>query len=194
MIGRDPVRTRLPLRNHTFGESTLCERCTIFDCYTYSTSHSLWSLFSPLHPFNHAQKMGLGIVEPRRQGTQVPATALLLQDDLTGTTGKKKDDIVLVPRPSNTPRDPLVLSPLHHMVNFITYLLDRIGHCGRKISVSLPYASQSPSVVYRVPYWKQSMGFSYWISRLRSQKLKICRLTHHSHAPSHVSLHPSWLA
>lgn len=51
--------------------------------------------------------MGLGIVEPKRQGTHVPATAVLLQDDRTGTTRKDKDEIVLVPRPSNSPRDPL---------------------------------------------------------------------------------------
>lgn len=40
------------------GIQTLCERCTIFDCYSYSTFHSLWSLVSPLHPSNHAQKHG----------------------------------------------------------------------------------------------------------------------------------------
>lgn len=50
--------------------------------------------------------MGLGIVEPKRKGTQVPATAILLQDDLTGTT-RKEEEIVFVPRPSNSPRDPL---------------------------------------------------------------------------------------
>ena len=65
--------------------------------------------------------MGLGIVEPKRQGTQVPATAILLQDNLTGTTGKE-DEIVSVPRPSNSPRDPLVgaLCPLHSLVGLIT--------------------------------------------------------------------------
>ena len=52
--------------------------------------------------------MGLGIVEPKRQGTHVPATAILLQEDLTGLTRKDKDKIVLVPRPSTSPRDPLV--------------------------------------------------------------------------------------
>lgn len=52
--------------------------------------------------------MGLGIVEPKRQGTHVPATALLLQDDLTGTRRKDTNEVVLVPRPSMSPRDPLV--------------------------------------------------------------------------------------
>ena len=59
--------------------------------------------------------MGLGIVEPRWRGTHVPATAVLLQDDLTRTGRKTKDEIVLVPRPSNSPRDPLVgaFNPWH---------------------------------------------------------------------------------
>jgi hypothetical protein len=61
--------------------------------------------------------MGLGIVEPRRQGTHVPATAVLLQDDLMGTKRKGKDDVVLVPRPSDSPRDPLVGT--FHLVAFI---------------------------------------------------------------------------
>ena len=52
--------------------------------------------------------MGLGIVEPKQHGIHVPATAILLQDNLTGTTPKAKDEVVLVPRPSNSPRDPLV--------------------------------------------------------------------------------------
>ena len=56
--------------------------------------------------------MGLGIVEPKRQGTHVPGTATLLQDDLTGTRRKGTDDIVLVPAPSNSPRDPLVASSM----------------------------------------------------------------------------------
>ena len=142
------------------------------------------------------EDMGLGIVEPKRQGTHVPATAVLLQDDLMGTARKVKDEIVLVPQPSNSPRDPLVgaFGPLHKSVGFITYLLDRIGHCGRKISVSWPYASQSPSVVFKLPCCKQSMGFYDWNSTLRSQKLKIYHLTHHSRALSRVSLHRSWLA
>ncbi|KAL2043855.1 hypothetical protein N7G274_003375 [Stereocaulon virgatum] len=50
--------------------------------------------------------MGLGIVEPRRRGTHVPGTAVLLQDDL-GTKSKGEDEVVLVPRPSDSPRDPL---------------------------------------------------------------------------------------
>ena len=52
--------------------------------------------------------MGLGIVEPKRQGTHVPATAILLQDDLMGATTGHDSDIVLVPRPSDDPKDPLV--------------------------------------------------------------------------------------
>ena len=52
--------------------------------------------------------MGLGIVEPKRQGTHVPATAVLLQDDVKGTAPEVKNDIVLIPQPSNSPRDPLV--------------------------------------------------------------------------------------
>lgn len=161
MIGRDPICTRLPLPNHPFGAHT---QLGFNVCVSIVQSLISIAIPLPIHslcfgafsrhciPPTRPKNMGLGIVEPRRQGTQVPATALLLQDDLTGTTGKEKDEIVLVPRPSNTPRDPLVLPPLHHLVDFITYLLDRIGPCGRKISVSLPYASQSPSVVFRVPY------------------------------------------
>ena len=69
--------------------------------------------------------MGLGIVEPKRQGTHVPATAVLLQDDLTRT--KAKDEIVLVPRPSNSLRDPLVgaFSQFHASVgSHLTFLTE----------------------------------------------------------------------
>ena len=52
--------------------------------------------------------MGLGIVEPKRQGTHVPATAILLQDDLMGATSRHDGEIILVPRPSDDPKDPLV--------------------------------------------------------------------------------------
>ena len=139
--------------------------------------------------------MGLGIIEPKRRGTHVPATAVLLQDDVKGTASEVKDEIVLVPQPSISLRDPLVVafSQLHRSIGSHAYLLDRIGHCGRKISVFLPYASQSPSVVFKVPYCKQSMGFYNWNSRSRSQKLKIYYLTHHSRALSRVYVHRSWL-
>ena len=52
--------------------------------------------------------MGLGIVEPKRQGTHVPATAILLQDNFMGATSRYDSEIVLVPRPSDDPKDPLV--------------------------------------------------------------------------------------
>ncbi len=69
--------------------------------------------------------MGHGIVEPKWQGTHVPATAVLLQDDLAATTRKDKDEIVLVPRPSTSPRDPLVgaFCPLHNMIGLLLILL-----------------------------------------------------------------------
>ena len=138
--------------------------------------------------------MGLGILEPKRQETHVPATAVLLQADRTAL--KVKDEIVLVPRPSNSPRDPLVgvISPLHEPVGFITYVLDRIGRCGRKTYVSLPYAYQSQSLVFKVAYCKQSMGSYKSSSGLRSQKLNIYHLTYHSRVLSRVSFHRFWLA
>ena len=54
------------------------------------------------------KNMGLGIVEPKRQGTHVPATAILLHDDLMGATGRYDSEVVLVPQPSDDPNDPLV--------------------------------------------------------------------------------------
>ena len=55
--------------------------------------------------------MGLGILEPHGGDApaQVPGTAILLHDDegiVQGTS--KKSAIVLVPKPSKSPRDPLV--------------------------------------------------------------------------------------
>ena len=83
----------------------------------YFLSHLLFYLC--VHSF---KDMGLGIIEPKRRVAHVPATVLLLQADLKGVAGKDKEAIVLVPRPSDSPRDPLVgaLSPLHEYSSCIT--------------------------------------------------------------------------
>ena len=55
--------------------------------------------------------MGLGILEPHAGDTsaQVPGTATLLYDDDESVQSiSKKRAIILVPRPSDSPRDPLV--------------------------------------------------------------------------------------
>lgn len=58
--------------------------------------------------------MGLGILEPYAGDApaQVPGTAILLHDDEENVQGVSKDSaIILVPKPSNSPRDPLVRTP-----------------------------------------------------------------------------------
>ena len=55
--------------------------------------------------------MGLGILEPHTGDTsaQVPGTAILLHDDDEDVQSISKNRaIILVPRPSDSPRDPLV--------------------------------------------------------------------------------------
>lgn len=82
--------------------------------------------------------MGLGIIEPRKSsepGTLcVPGTSRLLEHDLFRNTKKGSNKIVLVPRPSDNPLDPLV-SQLRSISWYIimTDLADRGGQHGKKI-------------------------------------------------------------
>ena len=82
--------------------------------------------------------MGLGIIEPRQsrvQGTlRVPGTSQLLEHDLFHNTRKGTNKIVLVPRPSDNPFDPLVCQLRSLLVSIImTDLADRDGRHGKKI-------------------------------------------------------------
>ena len=54
--------------------------------------------------------MGLGILEPYAGDApaHVPGTATLLHSDEANVQNQSKSAIILVPKPSNSPRDPLV--------------------------------------------------------------------------------------
>ena len=62
--------------------------------------------------------MGLGILEPRSGGipVQVPGTATLLHSDEEISQKTSKDAIILVPKPSQSPRDPLVSAMSNYRV------------------------------------------------------------------------------
>ena len=82
--------------------------------------------------------MGLGIIEPRQSSgletLRVPGTSRLLEHDLFHNTRKGADKIVLVPRPSDNPLDPLVGQLRSLLINIIiTDLAYRDGRHGKKI-------------------------------------------------------------
>jgi hypothetical protein len=52
--------------------------------------------------------MGLWIVEPKPLGVHVPGTSVLFDDQSHPSEAAKQQEIVLVPQPSSSPRDPLV--------------------------------------------------------------------------------------
>ena len=54
--------------------------------------------------------MGLGILEPRSGDAplHIPGTATLLHDDEGNAQKRIRTAIILVPKPSESPRDPLV--------------------------------------------------------------------------------------
>ena len=138
------------------------------------------------------KNMGLGIAEPSRREIKVPGTALLLQDDLTGTGRRRKSDIIRVPAPSKSPRDPLVGRSLQcwpmgfGTSNSVAYHIDKIGHYGRRIFASSRSVSHSRWGAFKLSFCKQSMGFSHWISPSRLPTSKICPHTHRLLARFHV--------
>ena len=67
--------------------------------------------------------MGLGIVEPHSGDApaHVPGTVTLLRSDQETLQGTSKDPIILVPNPSQSPRDPLVGAARRYRIIEFTY-------------------------------------------------------------------------
>ena len=67
--------------------------------------------------------MGLGILEPcsGRALALVPGTATLLQGDEDDVQEASKSAIILVPKPSNSPRDPLVGTASRYCTRILAY-------------------------------------------------------------------------
>lgn len=80
--------------------------------------------------------MGLGIEEPSGPKTAfVPGTSILFDvSNEIGSSSKhvsgEEPDLILVPQPSSSPRDPLV--SLRHPRFFIAEACSRIGPSGRR--------------------------------------------------------------
>ena len=93
--------------------------------------------------------MGLGIIEPRQSGEIgslcVPGTSRLLEHDLFHGITNGANKIVLVPRPSDDPLDPLVGQLCALLKDVImTDLADRDGRHGKRILRFSPCAFRSP--------------------------------------------------
>ena len=94
--------------------------------------------------------MGLGIVEPHSGDApvDVPGTALLLHSNKQKSS---KETIVLVPKPSQSPRDPLVGAATKHRNFGFTYASSRIGLYGKKTLPYLQYPFPSRLGEFRIP-------------------------------------------